>query len=133
VLTEGVVPYLANDEVASLAEDVAAMNRARFWVVDYFSEESLKYRRKYSGGAMRNAPFKFEPGDWFAFFEHHGWKVKDVRYYPKEARQFSRPMPLPLWLKVPVALSRLLRPWAAQGERFEQFAGFALLEPASPH
>jgi len=29
-----------------------------------------------------NSPFKFAPGDWFAFFNDHGWALKQIRYFP---------------------------------------------------
>jgi hypothetical protein len=35
VLTEGVIAYLANNEVATLAEELRAMQHARFWILDY--------------------------------------------------------------------------------------------------
>jgi methyltransferase (TIGR00027 family) len=60
VLTEGLIPYLDNDEVASLADDLVATSQVRFWIVDYFSAEAQKYRnRRGIGRAMQNAPFKF--------------------------------------------------------------------------
>lgn len=36
VLTEGVVPYLSNSEVSDLAGDLRAVEKVRFWIVDYF-------------------------------------------------------------------------------------------------
>ena len=37
VLTEGVAPYLAETDVAELADDLKAAEKVRFWIVDYFS------------------------------------------------------------------------------------------------
>ncbi|MGH9562222.1 MAG: class I SAM-dependent methyltransferase, partial [Terracidiphilus sp.] len=65
VLTEGVVPYLSEDQAASLADDLRAMAHARYWVLDYFSPEVVKYRgRNGMHRHMQNAPFKFAPDDW---------------------------------------------------------------------
>lgn len=80
VLTEGVVPYLSVEEAALLADDLRALDRARYWLVDYFSAEAMKFRyRKRMGRKMQNAPFKFVPGDWFGFFEQHGWQSREIR------------------------------------------------------
>lgn len=130
VLTEGVIPYLGTDEVAALAGDLLAMDRVRLWVLDYFSAEAMKYRRR--GGvnrAMGNAPFKFAPADWFAFFKQQGWRVKDMRYLAEEGDRFGRPFPMPLRFRL---LTSILRPWMSPERRdaMRRFAGYALLEPA---
>lgn len=36
VLTEGLVPYLSSEQVATLADDLHALDRAKYWLVDYF-------------------------------------------------------------------------------------------------
>jgi methyltransferase (TIGR00027 family) len=128
VLTEGVVPYLDNDEVASLADDLFATHHARFWVLDYFSAEAQKYRRRKGiARAMQNAPFKFAPGDWFDFFKRHGWQTKEIRYFTEEAERVGRPFPLPFRLRLLMAVSRL---WLSTGRQqtMRRFAGYALLE-----
>jgi methyltransferase (TIGR00027 family) len=130
ILTEGVIPYLDNAAVASLADALRSMSRARFWIVDYFSAESLKYRRRaHVNRAMQNAPFKFAPGDWFAFFREHCWEVRQIRYFPEEAQRLARPMPLPPHLRLLMRISRL---WVSHERRdaFRRFGGYALLEPA---
>ncbi|HEY1799914.1 MAG TPA: SAM-dependent methyltransferase [Terriglobales bacterium] len=40
VLTEGVIAYLSVEEVGSLADDLKMMDRACYWIVDYFSLSS---------------------------------------------------------------------------------------------
>jgi methyltransferase (TIGR00027 family) len=121
VLTEGVIPYLSNDDVISLAGALRAMRHARFWIVDYLSARAVKIRRRRRViRAMQNAPFKFAPGDWFAFFLQYGWRVKEIRYYPEESARYARPMPLP-----PAARLML---WVFR-ERFRRFGGYAMLEP----
>jgi O-methyltransferase involved in polyketide biosynthesis len=57
VLTEGVVPYLSVEEAALLADDLRALDRARYRLVDYFSAEAMKFRRsRKMGRKMQNAP-----------------------------------------------------------------------------
>jgi methyltransferase (TIGR00027 family) len=129
VLTEGVISYLTNEEAASLANALRCMRHARFWIVDYLSAQAIAFRRRGRvGRAMRNAPFKFAPADWFAFFRQHGWRVKEIHYYPEEAARYSRPMPLPAAARLVLSASRL---WMSEKRRegFRRFGGYAMLEP----
>jgi hypothetical protein len=72
----------------SLAQDLKSQDRFRFWIVDYLSADAMRYRRRHAIRRNRkNAAFRFEPGDWFSFFEQHGWKAKQVRYLVEEAAQ----------------------------------------------
>lgn len=64
VLTEGVIPYLTESDVAELADDLRALKNCRYWIVDYFSPEALRFGEKMRTSFMRNAPFKFTPTDW---------------------------------------------------------------------
>jgi methyltransferase (TIGR00027 family) len=131
ILTEGVVPYLANDAVASLADELRSMNHARYWVLDYFSPLALEFRRRRAvERGMANAPFKFAPADWFGFFKDHGWILGQIRYFPEEAQRLGRPMPLPLLVRAMARISRLWMP-AARREAFRTFGGYALLEPST--
>jgi O-methyltransferase involved in polyketide biosynthesis len=128
VLTEGVVPYLSNNEVAELADDLRAVASIRFWIVDYFSPQALRYGRKLRTRFMRNAPFQFEPPNWFAFFDKRGWRALEVRYIAEEAERLGRPIPLPLHLKLWLTLVAL---FASRGrrERMKRFAAYVLLTP----
>jgi methyltransferase (TIGR00027 family) len=131
VLTEGVLPYLTNDEAASLAESLRAMHRIRCWIVDYLSAQAVAFRRrKRIRQSMQNAPFKFAPGDWLAFFARHGWQVREIRYYNEEAERHGRPMPLPAAARWMLLLSRW---WMSpkRREALRKFGGYALLEPVS--
>jgi methyltransferase (TIGR00027 family) len=128
VLTEGVVPYLKIEEVGALADDLLAPETIRAWVVDYFSPEAMRYRRQ-SGVArhLENAPFQFEPKDWFGFFSEHGWRIREMKYLADEAERLHRPMPLPRTWRALMKLRTVFmsRPRRA---RLRQFAGYALLE-----
>ena len=131
LLTEGVIPYLSNEEAASLADALRSMRRARLWIVDYLSAQAVAFRRRRGvRRSMQNAPFKFAPGDWVAFFRGHGWRVKEIRYYPEEAARHSRPMPLPVTARV---LFNVSRPFMSARRRDElrTFGGYAMLEPVT--
>ena len=77
---------------------------------------------------MQNAPFKFEPDDWFAFFKAHGWQCKDMRYVAEEGERLKRPIQFPLHLRLLMAIRSL---FISREKRaaFRKFAGYALLEP----
>ena len=66
VLTEGVIPYLSVQDVGLLADDVHAMGAFRSWIVDYFSKDTLRYRKK-AARTFENAPFKFAPDELVRF------------------------------------------------------------------
>ncbi|HEX7800084.1 MAG TPA: SAM-dependent methyltransferase [Asticcacaulis sp.] len=100
VLTEGVVPYLDNDQVAALAADLAAQDHVSVWLTDYYSPlfRSLSARGKIMKRLARNAPFRFDPGDapddWPRFFAAHGWRIDAVRFTGEEGRRLGRDLPL---------------------------------------
>jgi methyltransferase (TIGR00027 family) len=60
VLTEGVIPYLTNEDVAELADDLRQAKKIGFWITDYFSPEAIRYGEKMRARFMRNAPFQVQ-------------------------------------------------------------------------
>lgn len=126
VLTEGVVPYLSNEQAAELAEDLHTLPQVRHWLVDYFSPEIIRYiQRGRRGKMMRNAPFRFFPPDWTAFYAQRGWRVEAIRYHAEEAEATGRQPPRPLLLRIAMLIFRS----AAARARFRQALGYAVLEP----
>jgi methyltransferase (TIGR00027 family) len=128
VLTEGVIPYLSEDDVAALANDLRKADKIRFWITDYFSPQAIRYSEKLRARFMRNAPFRFAPKDWFGFFAGHGWNAQEVRYIAEEAERLGRPIPLPALMK---AWMKLVGFFAsrARRERMRRFAAYVLLVP----
>jgi methyltransferase (TIGR00027 family) len=128
IITEGVVPYLTNDQVGSLADDLRAQEHFALWIVDYFSPLTFKYRqRRVIKERMVNAPWRFEPPDWFGFFGEHHWKLKEIRYLFEEGQRRGRRPPLAL----PIRIFMLLRSLFVSRKRrakLKQFAGYAVLE-----
>ncbi len=129
VLTEGVVPYLSTDQVAELAADLKSIPAA-YWIVDYFAPGIGKMRERIGlTKHLRNAPFRFQPGDWFVFFERTGWRCKEIRYIVDEARRLRRrpQMSLPFLIRFLVRNAFMNREQRIAARRF---MGYALLEPA---
>jgi methyltransferase (TIGR00027 family) len=129
VLTEGVVPYLSVEAAALLADDLRVLDRARYWLVDYFSPEAMKFRRrKKMGRKMQNAPFRFEPGDWFGFFRQLGWRPREIRYLAEEGERLGRPIPLHRLVKAALKFWTLFVS-KERRDALRKFAGYVLLEP----
>jgi len=98
VLTEGVIPYLTEDQVASLAADLHAEAGFAYWIAEWFHSKLYRYLR--AGRRMerlRNAPFQFFPSDWFGHFEANGWRPLEIKYLSDEGWNVKRPLPVP-WL-----------------------------------
>lgn len=126
VLTEGLVPYLSVDEAASLARDLRAQERFRYWVVDYMSPLLLERRRRNARlqHSLQNAPFRFTPPDWEGFFREQGWGLREMRYHIEEGLRLGRRPPMSPWS----VLLYLVTPRRLK-EQVRRMAGYALLEP----
>ena len=130
VLTEVVTPYLSEDTVASLGADLRSHESIRYWVADYFSPASYEYRRRSRmSQAMKNAPFLFEPKDFFGFFAKIGWKPKDTRYFAIEGERLRRPAPFPLTVRLVMSVLGIFAS-PERRQEMKRYAGFVLFEPA---
>ena len=125
------LPYLTTDAVGALADDLKTIRGGNVdvsWIVDYFSPETIRYRKLIAGSRrMRAVPFQFEPGDWFGFFAEHGWKLAEMRYLADEAVRQRRRMPLPFFVRLVVKTRRLFS--GGKGDGLQRSAGYALLKP----
>jgi methyltransferase (TIGR00027 family) len=129
IITEGVVPYLDLDQAGALADDLRAIPGLDGWIVDYVSPEALAYRaRKGLERDMSQAPFKFRPPDWGAFFASHGWDCAEMRYLGVMGKRLGRRAPLPWMVR---AIIKITRAFASREkvDRMGRFAGYALLVP----
>lgn len=122
VLTEGVIPYLTVEQVAELADDLRA-NGFAYWITEYLSKEVMKFIRKRRWKQMQNAPFVFDPPDWFGFFAQHGWEVKESRYLADESQRLGRAIPMPWWAHI---LQWLPLP---KKDGYRRFSAYILLTP----
>jgi methyltransferase (TIGR00027 family) len=105
VLTEGVLPYLTEDQVARLAKDLHAQPHFEFWIAEYFSSAIYRYLKNPKRmQRMKNAPFQFFPTDWFGFFKLQGWAPLETKYLVEESIKLGRAMPFPWWAKLIIPL-----------------------------
>jgi methyltransferase (TIGR00027 family) len=126
VITEGVVPYLTNAQVAELATNLYAEPSFQFWICEYLSEKAVKFLHKHRIKDMVKAPFQFAPIEWNAFFKEKGWVVKESKYIAIESRKLGRPIPSPWWAK----LMLILVPMKKRME-IAKFSGYQILERIS--
>ncbi len=115
VLTEGLLTYLSAEEVASLAQDLAAPASFHSWILDMASPALLRTLQKRQASNLKQAaPFKFAPEEGPKFFVKYGWNPTEVRSLLKTAARIHR-LPLFLlpfsWLPETEA-SRRSRPWS---------------------
>lgn len=92
VITEGVIPYLPNEDVASLAEELHASPSVGYWIQDFDNAGPRPLPRGWQD-RLRAAPFRFQVRDWFGFFEQRGWKPRIIITSAGEAERVNRPYP----------------------------------------
>lgn len=134
VLTEGVIPYLDNEQVATLADDLheLASSTRVAWILEYLPKKVYLHRRRATSvKQMRNAPLKFETDDWFAFFAGHGWQQRSIRYLGTEGIRLGRRAPLPWRTRITMRIARLLTRKRDRG-RLDRLLGYAILQPIHP-
>ena len=116
VITEGLLVYLNEAQVRSLAHDLAAQAGIREWILDLASPALLKMMAKSMGPQLANAPMQFGPANGVAFFEELGWRVTQVQSILRAAARFGRlPWTLKLFgfLPEPNPRSPGRAPWSA--------------------
>ena len=125
VVTEGLLAYLAPEQVAELADDLHATPAFRLWLIDIASPRLKRMldRRVGRHVGAANAPFRFAPAEGTAFFEPHGWREKEFRSTLEEGIRLDR-KPKMAWL-----FSLLLRLGSpAKREEMRRMGGIVLLE-----
>jgi methyltransferase (TIGR00027 family) len=116
VLTEGLLIYLASEEVAHLARDLSGVDSLQRWILDMHSPRLLAMMQRRTGKALEKAgaPFQFGPAEGPNFFSPNGWKPMQIESLLHTAARFRRP---PLLLRFFARISdahtwQIKRPWA---------------------
>jgi len=124
IITEGVVPYLTEDQTAALARDLFEQPSFTYWIAEYFSPEVYRYLQgRRQSKKMQNAPFQFFPISWLGFFERNGWIPKTIRYTTEESLRLNRTIPMP-WFAF---LFKLFATKAVM-EKSKKMTGYILFE-----
>lgn len=127
VVTEGLLIYLSQPQVESLARTLHTQPSIKWWLADLASPRLLEWMNKSWGKkvAAGNAPFQFAPADAPGFFAQVGWREVRFRSVMEDAQRLKREMRL-MWLWR--LLARLAR--KARREEFRRMSGTVLLERA---
>lgn len=120
VLTEGVLPYLTENQVSELSEDLARHSCFKTWICEYLSPKSYSYLKNPKRmKALRNTPFQFFPNDWLGFFTMRGWHLDQEQYFTEVSEKVGRATPLPAVFKL---IRKIMGPkWA---QPFQRMSGF---------
>lgn len=99
IVTEGLLIYFSDDEVASFAQDLGAVPSFQHWLLDIASPGLMKMLKQRIGSQIERggAHFKFAPSEGPGFFAHCGWRVADVRSMLKTAAKLNRLSP---WMRL---------------------------------
>jgi methyltransferase (TIGR00027 family) len=95
VITEGLLLYLEERVVVSLAEDLMHLAAVRWWVFDLASPGLLQLMSGSMGAHLANAPMVFGPESGVAFFEAMAWRAVDIQSLFRAAARLHR-LPWPL-------------------------------------
>lgn len=127
IITEGVIPYLSNEEAGQLAQDLRKIPSFRFWIQDYRKANKNMDPPKKLQTKLKNAPFRFRHADPLGFFRGFGWQERRVINAFDEADRLGRPFPIAF----PWNLLMHLMP-AARKQDSRQMLGYVLFEANSP-
>ena len=89
MITEGLLTYLTDDVVRSLARDFARPS-VRAWILDMLSPATRDEVMRQMDETLASAPMLFAPPEGIAFFEALGWRTSDMRSLLEEARRLRR-------------------------------------------
>jgi methyltransferase (TIGR00027 family) len=125
VVTEGLLIYLAEDQVRDLASELHRHQSLRWWLLDLASPRLLQILERSWGQqlARGNAPFRFAPPNGTAFFAPLGWREVAYRSALEEAHRLRREMPMMWFWRL---MGRLSPP--ERREEMRRISGFVLFE-----
>ena len=125
VLSEGLLAYLADDEVTELARDLRAIPSFQWWLIDLVSPRLLRMLNRRWGASLEaaHAPLRFAPAQGTRFFEPTGWRELEFRSSFEEGHRLKRQMRGAWLLRLVGRLSS-----AKRREEARRMGGIVLLE-----
>ena len=123
VITEGLLVYLAREQVARLAGDLAKQPSFLWWLIDLASPDLLKRLSKMWGKSLQKSPMIFGPAEGTQFFEPYGWHEREFHSTFEEALRLNRTMRFARIFK----LLGHLYPKRTKA-RFQRMSGIVLLQ-----
>jgi len=118
IITEGLLAYLTEEQVASLARDLHQCAHFQYWLTDIASPKVKQMMEKRWGKELRaaGASIQFAPEGGEEFFRPHGWEAIEFRGFFQASRELKRPMPgdwmIRLWARLmPRRTARMMKQW----------------------
>lgn len=123
VITEGLLIYLGDTAVRSLAQDLHLVPAFQWWLSDLASPDLLRMMGRTWGKDMGPAPFRFAPPEGPAWFASAGWAETEFRSTFHESLRLDRTFPLArFWSFVSRFTGRERR------EKMRRFSGIVLFQ-----
>ena len=128
VVTEGLLIYLAPDQVAELASQLRSEPAVRWWLADLITPALQRTLGRIWSTQLdtADAAFRFAPADAKAFFEQLGWLESEFHSTWTDSIRLGRAAPNAVFWDQWHRWS----PWAAQSD-LKRMSGVVLLVPAS--
>lgn len=118
VITEGLLAYLNEQNVSTLAEDLHHADSFQYWVTDLASPKVRQMTQKHWGKQLSEAraPLQFAPAAAEDFFAPYGWKSAEFHDFYQASVKFKRPMPgawmIPIWKALmPRRTEKMMKQW----------------------
>ena len=90
VVTEGLLVYLSEGEVAQLADQMHSSPSIGWWITDIAGPRALAMMASSWGKLLTGVKFQFAPTDAAQFFHRHGWHEYEYRSSQEEAQRLGR-------------------------------------------
>jgi methyltransferase (TIGR00027 family) len=128
VITEGVLVYLDEAVVRSLAAELRARRSMKRWVLEAAAPEVLKRNMRAWGHVLRraNAEFKFAHSDGLDFYGKLGWSAVEARSFFEEAQRLERSVKHAWALRLLCSASSSFR------KKLGKMVVYGVLQPTSP-
>jgi len=129
VITEGLLPYLEEEQVRGIGADMKAQPNFNFWIHDFImrNADTLRVQKTMNAKLPEGSKMKFTVADREAFFGGCGWKPAQVIYAYEFGRKMNRPIPIPKSQQLVFQVLSLLLSRAERLRRTQSF-GYQLLE-----
>jgi methyltransferase (TIGR00027 family) len=126
VITEGLLLYLDDEKVSSLAADLLAQPNFRHWMAEITSPKVLEFiNRKWKPYfEAANSVMSFAPLDWRRFFRERGWEPENFRNLAETAVNLNR---APRMMRVFNLIGQAFPGWREK-QRLVWESGLALLK-----
>ncbi|MBY0372033.1 SAM-dependent methyltransferase [bacterium] len=95
VLTEGLLPYLPEESVITLAAELRNLPSASYWLMDVATPALIRsfHDQMPNSEPSQGVAFKFGPAEGPAYFERLGWRIEAFDSFVDHSECLERPVP----------------------------------------